>query len=304
MAFRLCCDETLPDGLRRIADEQMCKAVKLMRASEDDLEEAVHNARKCFKKIRALLRLIRTEIGRDTYKRENIRFRDAARKLSAARDSVVRIRTLDKLREYSDTHPDRFDRVDIDFAPIRAFFAGQYDIQSQMLGIDGKLIGQVIKTTKQSRKGIADWHFRRDDIRAIREGLLRTYTQGRRSLKLAYVEPTIENFHEFRKQVKDYWYYARILQPADTKYYGRLASRLKILSEFLGDEHDLAMLRESIVSPSVRESVGKLKRLRSMIDQRRVILREEIRPLARRIYREKPKYFIARIEEHWSSWQD
>ena len=39
----------------------------------------MHEARKDMKKLRALLRLARGELGGQTYERENARFRDAAR---------------------------------------------------------------------------------------------------------------------------------------------------------------------------------------------------------------------------------
>ena len=58
------------------------------------------NARKRFKKVRAILRLVRDKIGEDVYKKKNICYRNAGRCLSDVRDSVVIIETLDELTEY------------------------------------------------------------------------------------------------------------------------------------------------------------------------------------------------------------
>lgn len=303
MAYRLRHNETLSDNIRRIADEQMRRAVELLRTSGEDLEEAVHDARKCFKKIRAVLRLVRSEIGKKTYRRENTRFRDAGRDLSAARDSVVRIRTLESLQEYLQDHPERFEKTDIDFAPIQAYFAGQYDVETRQLNLGGKILKRVIKKVKKSRKAVTDWPIKHDNFRAIRPGLLRAYDNGRGALKLAYAEPKMENFHELRKRVKDLWYDVRILRPMRPKVYDPLTKQLKILSDLLGDEHDLSMLSQSLDEPAVRESVGKLKSLRTLINRRQDLLREEIRPLARRIYKRKPKQFLKMIEKDWSRWQ-
>ena len=62
-------------------------------------EEVVHDARKRFKKIRAVLRLVRGGIDRRVFDRENVRFRDAGRPLSEVRDVGVLVQALDRLGE-------------------------------------------------------------------------------------------------------------------------------------------------------------------------------------------------------------
>jgi CHAD domain-containing protein len=65
-----------------------------------NMDESIHEARKCFKKIRAAFRLVRGAIGDDGYTAGNRCFRDAGRKLSAVRGSGVMIETLEDLHEY------------------------------------------------------------------------------------------------------------------------------------------------------------------------------------------------------------
>jgi hypothetical protein len=67
-----------------------------------DLNPAVHEARKDLKKLRAVLRLVRDDLGDAVYRSENVRFRDAGRMLSGARDAHVRVETLAALRERFD----------------------------------------------------------------------------------------------------------------------------------------------------------------------------------------------------------
>ena len=54
-------------------------------AVESNPEEAVHSARKDMKKLRALLRLVRGELGASVYRRENACFREAAAALAGLR---------------------------------------------------------------------------------------------------------------------------------------------------------------------------------------------------------------------------
>ena len=62
-------------------------------ASEKD---AIAEVRKCFKRVRAALRLAREEFGDDLYHEENWCFRDAARPLTLVRDARVSVETADE----------------------------------------------------------------------------------------------------------------------------------------------------------------------------------------------------------------
>ena len=60
-------------------------------------DEAVHEARKSLKKVRAVLRLVRPVVGEKGYRRENTCFRDAGRPLSVARDAQILVQTVEQL---------------------------------------------------------------------------------------------------------------------------------------------------------------------------------------------------------------
>jgi CHAD domain-containing protein len=105
MSFELKPDEALRKGIRRIVRKQMDAALEhltgLHRGSRD---EAVHEARKCFKKIRAVLRIVRPVIGEKRYRKENTCLRDAGRPLTEVRDARILIETVDKLVEHYEEH--------------------------------------------------------------------------------------------------------------------------------------------------------------------------------------------------------
>src|SRR5919205_78895 len=90
--------ELLCDGIRRIARGRIDHAIDELRGRTDSTPvQAVHEARKDMKKLRALLRLVRGELGGKTFARENACFRDATRELAGARDSDVMLETLAQL---------------------------------------------------------------------------------------------------------------------------------------------------------------------------------------------------------------
>jgi hypothetical protein len=55
MSDRLEANETVPEGIRRIVLEQIAQALQQMRPETRNKGKAVHDARVCFKKIRAAL---------------------------------------------------------------------------------------------------------------------------------------------------------------------------------------------------------------------------------------------------------
>src|SRR3954451_12630663 len=96
--FRLGDGERVPEGVRRIARGQLdMSIVRLEGHSDEDRGTAVHETRKSLKRVRATVRLARDELGDEAYRRENVAFRDAGRRLGGVRDSQVLLETLDAL---------------------------------------------------------------------------------------------------------------------------------------------------------------------------------------------------------------
>lgn len=102
MGYRFEVGEALSLNSRRVANEQLSKAITELDDADLDVDEKVHQIRKRCKKLRALLRLIRPALG-NTYSIENKRFRNVARKISYVRDVQVLVETFDDLsKHYAD----------------------------------------------------------------------------------------------------------------------------------------------------------------------------------------------------------
>ena len=300
MSYRLELNESLPDGIKRIVKEQIDQALEQLRESPEGRNEAVHDARKRFKKIRAVLRLVRDEIGEKVYKSENVCFRDASRRLSAVRDSYVMVETVDDLRErFSDQLASNvFDDA------RQSLMARHQESIEQLLDEEGRM-EEVAATIETARRRVEDWPVEWEEFVAIYGGLRRVYKRGRNRLAKAYAEPSPEKFHEWRKRVKYLWYHARILQPLWPDLLDELADQLHDLSDFLGDDHDLAELRQTvIVQPEMFEDERDLQALIALIDRRRAELEAAARPLGERIYVEKPAEFVDRMAAYWLIWRE
>jgi CHAD domain-containing protein len=299
MAFRLKDDESVAEGVKRIALEQMNETIDQLTGQSDDPAEAVHEARKQFKKLRAILRLVRNDLGEEIYRRENVFFRDAGRRLSGARDAEVVVQTLDKLSErFADRlSPDTFARV------RQALVANRQPLSQQ--GCDEKAaMLEVAASLDTARQRVQEWPIRQKGWSTLRKGLKQVYKGGYQRFSQAYDQPTAANFHEWRKIVKYFWYHLLILETVWPEVMKTLADQVHKLSEYLGDEHDLVVLRNTVEDqPELFGDSAQLEDLIDLIDRRRDQLHEAAKPLGQRVYAEKPASFANRMKAYWGVWR-
>jgi CHAD domain-containing protein len=283
-SYRLVSGEPLPEGIARIARGRIDHAVDELRGKTDSTpEEAVHEARKDMKKLRALLRLARGELGERTYARENACFRDAARQLAGARDADVMLATLKALEL-----PDG-----LGWELRKRIQDGHSEQRSE--GREAAARGAVA-ILEEARGRIDDWPLERDSFAALSEGLERTYRRGRREFKEARAEAGTAALHEWRKRVKQLWYHASLLRCAWPPVVAAFAGEAHELSDRLGDDHDLAML-----AGWVAEHVGHEPELVDAVESRRTQLQSEAFALGGRLYAEKPSAYVGRIERLWDA---
>ena len=282
-------------GIKRLALEQSQKALDSLQ-NPDTLDEGVHDARKRFKKVRAAARLVRDEVGADVYHQSNVVFRDAGRLLSDLRDSQVLIETVDDLRaQYDDV------LASDAFSSILQKLVKRHDhLFSQIR--NEKTIEQVIETVHNARLVIEAWPIESEDFSAFSKGLKRVYKRGQKRMHRAIEAPTTENLHEWRKRIKYLWYHVRILQKTWPNLLKELAETTHSLSNLLGDEHDLAVLRQTLeAEPDLTDTKMEQQALLGLISQRRKQLQTKAWPLAQRLYPEKPTKFVERLEQYWQA---
>ena len=283
-AYRLQSGEPLPEGIARIARGRIDHAVDELRGKTDSTpEQAIHEARKDMKKLRALLRLARGELGERTYARENACFGDAARELAGARDADVMLATLKALELPSGLGWELRKRIQDGHSEQRS---------------DGREAAAraAAATLEEARGRIADWPLERDSFKALSEGLERTYRRGRREFKEARAEPGTEALHEWRKRVKQLWYHASLLRCAWPPVMAAYAGEAHELSDRLGDDHDLATL-----AVWVADNVGEEPELAAAVESRRAQLQREALARGERLYAEKPSAYVRRLERLWDA---
>ena len=300
MDYDLNPDESLADGTKRILLECVDSVYELMTDPQPAPEEAVHNARKTFKRIRAALRLVRDETGTEWYRRENAFYRDVGRILAPVRDSTVLVLSLDDVLE-DNTAAVPADR----YAAIREKLVQRHeDIVTELLERQ-QVMDIVARRMEDGCRRLEEMPVSSMLFDPYGKGLRRVFRQGREAMALAFDDPdNPAKFHEWRKQVKYLWHHMEILTPTWPLILSDTADQLHLLSDFLGDAHDMLVLKETLASePDLSAGEEDLAALYTLLDRRRRTLEEASRTLGMRLYCEKPSDFEARFAAYWHGWQ-
>ena len=316
MAYRLKNKESIGAEIKRIAWEQTDKAIEQLteeiksdnndspptEADVNERTETIHDVRKRIKKIRAVVRLVRDELGKKVYKRENECFRDAGRGLSEVRDAQVLLETFNQLeKHFADfIKPEGF----VDLKQI--LVEHHQSTCKRVLEAENTAL-EVLADIKNAQERIPNWSLESSNSETIlNHGLQRVYQRGYQACQtiLEEEQPTIEDLHDWRKRVKYLWYHLRILRPVWSDLIKEWASQTHKLAEYLGDDHDLAVLHQFINNRQEKlADRAELEVVNSLINRRRKQLQSAAKSLGKRIYVESPKVFSNRIQAYWQIWQ-
>ncbi len=292
MSYRLKKDEPLAPGIRRIAREQLEKALcEIKGLSHRDEGAAVHSTRKHIKRARALLRLVRRELGPEIFKGENQRLRDVARGFSGSRDARVQLQVLEKLRESAEQGESAFPRTSAALETEIADLADTFGDQQK----------EAATALQQICDRLEGWPLENLGADDLCAAVKRSYRRGRKSFRCASADPIAENFHTWRKRVKDLWYQAQIVQRLNETVLCNIAESAKSLGRELGELHDLAFFRERLEA-GAESPEDERAHLLGLICARERELERIALDLGARFYAEKPGAFGRRLLRYARQW--
>ena len=295
MAYRLKRkDDGVGNAVRRIADEQIGKALASIEGAER--AEAVHDVRKRCKKLRGLLRLVGPAFG--DYSDENAAFRDIARMISGARDAKVMQDTYDLLMADHDGSVDR-----TALGPIRRQFTMERKVRIEDGGVDDHL-DTARERLIEARERAKSWTLEEDGWDAVEGGLRKTYGRAVDAAGKARSCPDGEQFHELRKRMKYHWYHCRLLENLWPDMMATRIHAAKQLSDILGDHHDLDMFAGRLgEDPEGYGSNADVEVAIGLARARQARLEAQAWPILDRMLAEKPKMLGRHLKALWSVWQ-
>jgi CHAD domain-containing protein len=297
VSFELKPHQSAVRRLRRLVRKEIDKALEGLGRTAEAADDAVHDARKRFKKVRAVLKLARGGLGEKLYARENARFRDAGRPLTAVRDAKVLVETFDNLVR------DLFgDRPDPPFGEVREALLVSYEEVKRDLLYEGDVLEGVAGAVRAGRRRVRRWDFGGWSV--VGPGLKRGYERAAEAFEVARAEPSVEKLHECRKRVKDLWHQLQLVKPAHPEVLEGMADLAHELADALGDDHNLFVLGRFLTDephrPGAVEALGVLA---EPIARRRAELQRRAFDLGPELFDAPAPAFARRLKGYWRGWR-
>jgi CHAD domain-containing protein len=291
MAYQLKTQETVADGLRRLAREQLKSARDELRRASPPPVEAIHQARKSLKKVRAIRFLIAADQGRGIGGDKRA-LRKVNRTLSSLRDASVMLEILRKLKR---RHPRLLDEHT--FARIRRRLMSHKQA-SLKAAVDSDALDTIDAKLRAIRRDVKGWQPSHRGFRALAGGLRRTFRLGRKALARARRTERPEDFHAWRKQVKALWYDLRLIEGCSPGF-GDDVEALHRADQALGDDHNIAVLIEAL---STQANAADRERVQRAADRYRQTLRRDAFSDTRQIFSGSARGYVRRAKRAWKEW--
>ncbi len=290
MALRFKLAEGLASGTRRMARAQLGIATKRLREGKDP-ERDIHEARKCLKRTRALLRLVRDGLAPGVFERENRELAGIGRSLSGVRDLHVLQQTLTRLEQAShESDAPTFNEMRSRITDL---------IRERETSLDDGVSTSASAGLAAARKRFSDLDVQGGSA-TLQKGLERSYRAGRSALERALAAPDTHTLHELRKQAQHHWRQMSLLHAAWPQAHTVRVVAARELSQLLGEEHDLAVLQLACRKGRPLALPDRERRwLNKLCKHRRAELRSLIEPRASRLFALTPKVFAKSVAAQW-----
>ena len=298
MAYRVRRSKSVQKSLRKVAGEQLDKAIAELLDQHLDRHETVHQVRRACEKLRGLIRLVRPAFP--DYSTENKFFRDAARELSYVRDAQSILECYDQLVEHFR------DQLDLDaFASIRQQLEERRkQVADDQVGLDQRL-DEFLAKMREARGRADSWKLNDDGFSAVEGGLKKTYRPAQAGFTGRLRESQDRGFPRAPQACQVPLVPRRLLRRIWPELLHPHRDAAHRLSDLLGDDHDLVVIRTTLLDqPEAFGSEADIEAFVGLVDCRRTELEKEARPLGERLLAEKPKRLAGRFFAYWKTWRD
>src|SRR5262245_45202422 len=259
MSFQLRQGESVPRGLRRLARKQLRSARDRLREATPPSDEAIHEARRSVKKVRAIVNLLDADKGRGLDQARK-RLRSINRTLSKLRDADAMRETLTNLRKRN-----RAVLNEHTVARLRRQLSQHQ--QAELLEAHESGAWQDLdRTLRKLRRAASRWEPRHQKFGAIARGTRESHRQGRKALARARKSQRAADFHEWRKQIKALWYQLRLIGGCSAGI-RRDIEALDQAETSLGEDHNIVVLCGELSKDPALGELDGLKQTAERIQQ-------------------------------------
>ncbi|MDR8390520.1 CHAD domain-containing protein [Aliifodinibius sp. S!AR15-10] len=236
--------------------------------------------------MRALIRLIRTPLGEEDYKQLNLFFRDMSRFVSELRDTHVIILILQHVA--TEAHSVRHKDIEQGLDELQRREQRLLEKAEEKNAFE-----EMANSLEENCESFLERDLIADNLPDLRPGVQEIFRNGREKFNLANEDGTKEHFHEWRKEVKYLLHIFQILNyywPEELDINGKSLTQL---SDYLGEEHDLALFDTLLRDDDFGPLLSNKKAMTSYVDQKRSFLQRSALNLGGFIYSKSEEEFIS-----------
>jgi CHAD domain len=234
MSFKIKPNKNFSHQIRQEAADKCEDIAKGFQKWETGEAGFIQELRTHLKKIRILLRMVRTQAGKKFYGRENKRLREIAGAFSSARDLEVELKLLQELAgEVSDSMA-RAKILELQTALDKRHKISLSKIHGRKKQIQAEI--------RAARRRIKEWPLKKLARSDLKCGLKRAERRQREAWAEAKRAPTDAHLHEWRKRAKAAAQMRSVLRAILPDE--RRRKFFRQVSRFLGDDHDMAILQK------------------------------------------------------------
>lgn len=298
MAYRIRPSKRFTNEFISVGRSQLEKAVTVLSDQPDGPHAAIHAARKRFKRLRALYRLVAPD-AQDFRERENTRIREMARSLSTVRDATALVETVDYLATQA-TSAEEFTALS---QASRTLMDRRDRIAESEVDLPQK-ITHAIETCGEAIAALQQLDLSDSRHRTARR-LSKVWTKQQKKAQLALMHclanHEAEAFHDLRKRGQVYWMHLSLLRDLWPSAMAAKQAEAKLLVDLLGHEHDLSVLTQTVnENPDEFGTSDTLALLIAAIITRQQALRQEALERAQSVFQDDPVREGKIIETLWS----
>lgn len=296
MTLHLQRGEGVAEGLRRIFRTELDSARVCIAHDGRLSDKEIHGARKSVKRARATLRLMRPALDDALFRDTNLALRDIARPLTHVRDSKILLDSLESLHSHYGEVTEYLETNDLEQS-----LHAQRARSRRELSNTQHTIAQLRNSLRRIHAEAKEWSLDKDGWKLLDASLTRIYRRAQRAHANVCEARSDERLHEWRKQVKHLWHSLQVLTPLRPGRIGELADQAHTLADYLGDDHDLALLRKNNETTPIDEDTAEV--LEALIDKRRGDLQDRAMAVGERLLARRPKRFVRMFKRAWREWR-
>jgi CHAD domain-containing protein len=275
----------LREGLQRAFSSILGVTRRAAAAAPGHPVEAVHEYRKSIRRARALVDLLRPALGKTGADGLVLRLKEAFAKTGSLRDSAILLAALDFLGDPDSTTEALRHLLEVE----QTDRAGPGETTELLKSGASDLRGlpKVLDVVLPAGESISE----------LQGGLVRSQRRTRQALSKALEDYSEENFHRWRRRLKELRYQVELLASAGSQPLRAREKALARLAQDVGKVTDLFVLRQQVESraaqlPGAAELSEKIRRrgeeaARALLSRGSELLAEPPREFADRVLAER-----------------